>query len=132
AQNGGQRFGEMEVWALEAYGAAHTLGEILTIKSDDINGRTKAYDAILKGKPIPEPGVPESFNVLKSELQALAIDIKMLDADGNEVTISNADDDDIQEAPKDAMMPDTEGLTIKDSLDDDEEEAAVIGLDEEE
>jgi DNA-directed RNA polymerase subunit beta len=85
AQNGGQRFGEMEVWALEAYGAAHTLQEILTIKSDDIVGRTKTYEAIIKGKEIPEPGVPESFRVLKHELQALAIDVRLLDEDGSEV-----------------------------------------------
>ena len=91
AQNGGQRFGEMEVWALEAYGAAHTLQEILTVKSDDIVGRTKTYEAIIKGKDIPEPGIPESFRVLKHELQALAIDVKMLDEDGNEVDISKED-----------------------------------------
>ena len=133
AQNGGQRFGEMEVWALEAYGAAHTLEEILTVKSDDINGRTKTYDAIIKGKAIPEPGIPESFNVLKNELQALAIDIKMLDAEGNEVTVSNADDDDNEDTKVENIVTDTEGLTIKDSLDDDDEDqAAVIGLDEEE
>jgi DNA-directed RNA polymerase subunit beta len=78
AQNGGQRFGEMEVWALEAYGAAKALQEILTIKSDDISGRTKTYEAIIKGKDIPEPGVPESFRVLKHELQALAIDVRLL------------------------------------------------------
>ena len=85
AQNGGQRFGEMEVWALEAYGAAHTLEEILTVKSDDINGRTKTYDAIMKGKPIPEPGIPESFNVLKNELQGLAVDVRLLNSEGEEV-----------------------------------------------
>ncbi|MGX8835626.1 DNA-directed RNA polymerase subunit beta [Amedibacillus sp. YH-ame6] len=88
AQNGGQRFGEMEVWALEAYGAAHTLQEILTVKSDDIMGRTKTYEAIIKGKDIPEPGIPESFRVLKHELQALAIDVKMLSETGEEVDIS--------------------------------------------
>ncbi|MFI3284188.1 MAG: DNA-directed RNA polymerase subunit beta [Erysipelotrichaceae bacterium] len=87
AQNGGQRFGEMEVWALEAYGASNTLAEILTVKSDDINGRTKTYEAIIKGKDIPEPGLPESFRVLKHELQALAIDVKMLDEAGNEIDI---------------------------------------------
>ena len=85
AQNGGQRFGEMEVWALEAYGASNTLQEILTIKSDDIMGRTKTYEAIIKGKDIPEPGVPESFRVLKHELNALAIDVKLLDEAGAEV-----------------------------------------------
>ena len=135
AQNGGQRFGEMEVWALEAYGAAHTLAEILTVKSDDINGRTKTYDAIIKGKPIPEPGIPESFNVLKNELQALAIDVKMLDKDGNEVTISNVDDDEpTGETSRTNIAPEqVEGLAIKESLDEDEDtNAAVIGVDEEE
>ena len=83
AQNGGQRFGEMEVWALEAYGAAHTLQEILTIKSDDVVGRVKAYEAILKGKEIPNPGIPESFRVLQKELQSLAIDVNLLDDQGN-------------------------------------------------
>ena len=76
AQFGGQRFGEMEVWALEAYGAAHTLKEILTVKSDDIEGRSKTYDAIIRGKNIPEPGIPESFNVLVNELKALALDVR--------------------------------------------------------
>ena len=82
AQNGGQRFGEMEVWALEAYGAAHTLQEMLTIKSDDVIGRVKTYEAIIKGKSLPKPGVPESFKVLQKELQALAIDINVYDVDG--------------------------------------------------
>ena len=82
AQNGGQRFGEMEVWALEAYGAAHTLQEILTIKSDDVIGRGKAYEAIIKGKEIPNPGIPESFRVLQKELQALSIDVNLIDYDG--------------------------------------------------
>jgi len=85
AQNGGQRFGEMEVWALEAYGAAHTLQEILTVKSDDVIGRVKTYEAIVKGKKIPEPGIPESFRVLQKELQALAIDVKMLDEHHEEI-----------------------------------------------
>ena len=77
AQFGGQRFGEMEVWALEAYGAAHTLQEILTVKSDDVNGRSRVYEAIVKGQNLPEPGTPESFNVLVKELQALGIYVKM-------------------------------------------------------
>ena len=93
AQNGGQRFGEMEVWALEAYGAAHTLQEILTIKSDDIQGRIKTYEAIIKGKDIPEPGVPESFRVLVHELQGLAIDVRLLDENNQEVDL-NPDDED--------------------------------------
>jgi DNA-directed RNA polymerase subunit beta len=87
AQFGGQRFGEMEVWALEAYGAAYTLQEILTVKSDDIVGRVKVYEAIIKGQPIPEPGVPESFRVLIKELQALGMDVKITNADNNEIEL---------------------------------------------
>ncbi len=90
AQNGGQRFGEMEVWALEAYGASHTLQEILTIKSDDIQGRIETYEAITKGKDIPEPGVPESFRVLINELQGLAIDVTLLDDAGNVVSLNSS------------------------------------------
>ena len=89
-QFGGQRFGEMEVWALEAYGAAYTLQEILTVKSDDVVGRVKTYEAIIKGENIPEPGVPESFKVLLKELQALALDVRVLDADNNEVEIKES------------------------------------------
>ncbi len=89
AQFGGQRFGEMEVWALEAYGAAYTLQEILTVKSDDINGRRKAYEAIIQGENIPTPGVPESFKVLMKELQSLALDIRVLNKDGEEISLSN-------------------------------------------
>ena len=88
AQFGGQRFGEMEVWALEAYGAAYTLQEILTVKSDDINGRRRAYEAIIKGQNIPTPGVPESFKVLVKELQALALDVRVLDQNGDEIQLS--------------------------------------------
>jgi DNA-directed RNA polymerase subunit beta len=87
AQFGGQRFGEMEVWALEAYGASYTLQEILTVKSDDVIGRVKTYEAIIKGDNIPEPGIPESFKVLLKELQALALDVRVLDEDGKEVNI---------------------------------------------
>ena len=87
AQFGGQRFGEMEVWALEAYGAAHTLQEILTVKSDDVVGRVKTYEAIIKGDNIPEPGIPESFKVLLEELRSLALDVKVLDENGEEVDI---------------------------------------------
>ncbi|HAH74709.1 MAG TPA: DNA-directed RNA polymerase subunit beta, partial [Kandleria vitulina] len=93
AQNGGQRFGEMEVWALEAYGAAYTLREILTVKSDDVVGRVKTYEAIVKGQKLPEPGLPESFRVLTKELQALALDVELLDDDGNEVQMSNIEDE---------------------------------------
>ncbi len=93
AQNGGQRFGEMEVWALEAYGAAYTLREILTVKSDDVVGRVKTYEAIVKGQELPEPGLPESFRVLKKELQALALDIRLLDDEGNEVDMRNIEEE---------------------------------------
>ena len=96
AQFGGQRFGEMEVWALEAYGAANTLQEILTVKSDDIVGRVKTYEAIVKGTNIPAPGVPESFKVLIKELKSLALDIRVLDADKNEIIIRELDDDDLE------------------------------------
>jgi DNA-directed RNA polymerase subunit beta len=87
AQFGGQRFGEMEVWALEAYGASYTLQEILTVKSDDVVGRVKTYEAIIKGENIPTPGIPESFKVLLKELQSLCLDVKVLDEDGNEVVL---------------------------------------------
>jgi len=99
AQFGGQRFGEMEVWALEAYGAAYTLQEILTVKSDDVVGRLKTYESIVKGDNIPEPGVPEGFKVLIKELQSLALDIRMLGADNSEVLITD-DDMDINEQEK--------------------------------
>ncbi|MBR3424011.1 MAG: DNA-directed RNA polymerase subunit beta, partial [Clostridia bacterium] len=94
AQFGGQRFGEMEVWALEAYGAAYTLQEILTVKSDDVTGRVKTYEAIVKGQNIPTPGVPESFKVLVKELQSLALDIRVLGDDGKEIEISSIGEDD--------------------------------------
>ena len=93
AQFGGQRFGEMEVWALEAYGAAYTLQEILTVKSDDVTGRVKTYEAIVKGQNIPTPGIPESFKVLVKELQALALDVKVLDKNGMEIELSSLSDD---------------------------------------
>ncbi len=89
AQFGGQRFGEMEVWALEAYGAAYTLQEILTVKSDDVTGRTKTYEAIVKGQNVPTPGIPESFKVLVKELQSLALDVRVLDKDGEEIELSD-------------------------------------------
>ena len=94
AQFGGQRFGEMEVWALEAYGAAYTLQEILTVKSDDVTGRVKTYEAIVKGNNIPAPGVPESFKVLVKELQSLCLDIRVLDENGNEIELKDEDEDD--------------------------------------
>ncbi|MCR5136667.1 MAG: DNA-directed RNA polymerase subunit beta [Oscillospiraceae bacterium] len=94
AQFGGQRFGEMEVWALEAYGAAYTLQEILTVKSDDVTGRVKTYEAIVKGNNIPQPGVPESFKVLIKELQSLCLDVRVLDDQGAEIELRDEDDDD--------------------------------------
>ena len=94
AQFGGQRFGEMEVWALEAYGAAYTLQEILTVKSDDIIGRVKTYEAIVKGQNVPKPGVPESFKVLLKELQSLGLDVMVLDKDDEEIDLRQTFDDD--------------------------------------
>jgi DNA-directed RNA polymerase subunit beta len=93
AQFGGQRFGEMEVWALEAYGAAYTLQEILTVKSDDVVGRVKTYEAIVKGENVPEPGVPESFKVLIKELQSLCLDVKVLSEYNEEIEIKELEDD---------------------------------------
>jgi len=143
AQFGGQRFGEMEVWALEAYGAAYTLQEILTVKSDDINGRRKAYEAIIKGYNIPTPGVPESFKVLIKELQSLALDVRVLDKNGEEIQLSTlcneeepvvyanraaeaALEDDIQddenELRKEFLIEDENGDLIEDEYDSYEEE----------
>ena len=96
AQFGGQRFGEMEVWALEAYGAAYTLQEILTVKSDDVTGRVRTYEAIVKGHNVPKPGVPESFKVLVKELQALCLDIRVLDAQGDEIELKDDEEDNYQ------------------------------------
>lgn len=103
AQFGGQRFGEMEVWALEAYGASYTLQEILTVKSDDVVGRVKAYEAIVKGQNIPEPGVPESFKVLIKELQSIGLDIRVLSGDSKEIFIHDDDDDDDKAVRKKAV-----------------------------
>ena len=93
AQFGGQRFGEMEVWALEAYGAAYTLQEILTVKSDDVVGRVKTYEAIVKGQPVPKPGIPESFRVLIKELQSLGLAVRVQDANGDEIDLKQNFDD---------------------------------------
>jgi DNA-directed RNA polymerase subunit beta len=120
AQFGGQRFGEMEVWALEAYGAAYTLQEILTVKSDDIIGRTKAFEAIVKGANIPTPGIPESFKVLVKELQALALDIKILDDDGKEIELSNLGEEDL--TPMNIVAPAAD--EVSDEKDSDYEEDA--------
>ena len=95
AQFGGQRFGEMEVWALEAYGAAYTLQEILTIKSDDVVGRVKTYEAIVKGENVPEPGVPESFKVLVKELQSLGLDVRLYSEDDKELELKENIDEGI-------------------------------------
>ena len=100
AQFGGQRFGEMEVWALEAYGAAYTLQEILTVKSDDVVGRVKTYEAIVKGENVPEPGIPESFKVLIKELQSLGMDVKMLASDEQEIEMKELDDEEDQSSEK--------------------------------
>ena len=107
AQFGGQRFGEMEVWALEAYGASHVLQEILTVKSDDTVGRVKTYEAIVKGENIPEPGIPESFRVLIKELQSLALDIKVLDSEGQEIELKDLDEDPFEHESefKDELVP---------------------------
>lgn len=138
AQNGGQRFGEMEVWALEAYGASHVLQEILTVKSDDITGRTKTYEAIVKGKDMPEPGIPESFRVLVHELQALAIDVRMMDDAGNEMDLKQMEQEELKEETALDFNPSTlvndaesnENLTIKDELDEEIPEAATVGFDD--
>ena len=103
AQFGGQRFGEMEVWAMEAYGAAYTLQEILTVKSDDVTGRVKTYEAIVKGNDIPTPGVPESFKVLVKELQSLCLDVRVLDEQGNEIELKDEDEDDFVPELKDEL-----------------------------
>ena len=139
AQNGGQRFGEMEVWALEGYGAAYTLQEILTVKSDDIMGRTKTYEAIVKGKDLPEPGIPESFRVMVHELQALALDVRMMDDDGNEMDLKQMEQEELKEETTldisrqnyVSAAEDLDALTIKDGLEEDlPEEAAVVGVDD--
>ena len=128
AQRGGQRFGEMEVWALEAYGAAHILQEILTVKSDDITGRTKTYEAIIKGKPLPTPGIPEAFRVLVHELQALAIDVQCIDSEGKEIDITHHEEVDAN-APKAevvATSEDLQNMTVTDMP----MEAAVVGTED--
>ena len=143
AQFGGQRFGEMEVWALEAYGAAYTLQEILTVKSDDINGRRRAYEAIIKGQNIPTPGVPESFKVLVKELQSLGLDIRTLDKDGNDIQLSTLCNDEDEVFPYSgradlALMDDdddpTDNVVETDDIADSYliEDADELGYEEEE
>jgi DNA-directed RNA polymerase subunit beta len=124
AQFGGQRFGEMEVWALEAYGAAYTLQEILTVKSDDVTGRVRTYESIVKGHNIPQPGVPESFKVLVKELQSLCLDIRVLDKRGREIELRDEDDDDFSPDFRDDLLPPDEseieasGYTIENAGED--------------
>ncbi len=115
AQFGGQRFGEMEVWALEAYGAAYTLQEILTYKSDDVVGRVKTYEAIVKGEPIPKPGVPESFRVLVKELQSLGLDMRVLDIEDQEIELRDMDDEDDDLLTVDALTKYAEQQSAKDA-----------------
>ena len=130
AQFGGQRFGEMEVWALEAYGAAHTLQEILTVKSDDVVGRVKTYEAIVRGENIPEPGVPESFKVLIKELQALCLNVKVLDESKEEMEIKESAEEEVEDL--DVNMEGTEDLVAptpseeyKENEEESEEEADI-------
>ena len=132
AQFGGQRFGEMEVWALEAYGAAYTLQEILTVKSDDVTGRVKTYEAIVKGNNIPNPGVPESFKVLVKELQSLCLNVRVLDKDGEEIELKDDDEDDFIPELRDEFYAaddaeiEAEGFSIEDVPED--ELGADLGL----
>ena len=132
AQFGGQRFGEMEVWAMEAYGAAYTLQEILTVKSDDVTGRVKTYEAIVKGNDIPTPGVPESFKVLVKELQSLCLDVRVLDKDGSEIELKDDDEDEFIPELRDEFYAaddaeiEAEGFSIEDVPED--ELGADLGL----
>ena len=119
AQFGGQRFGEMEVWALEAYGAAYTLQEMLTVKSDDVVGRVKTYEAIVKGENIPEPGVPESFKVLVKELQSLGLDVRLYSEDNKELELKENIEDGIEYDPeKDKNILAEEEVVAEDDLAD--------------
>ena len=130
AQFGGQRFGEMEVWALEAYGAAYTLQEILTVKSDDVTGRVKTYEAIVKGHNVPRPGVPESFKVLVKELQSLCLDIKVLNAAGDEIELKDDDDDEVVYTAGNHSNYNEDELELYDGKEKDvaEDEAADAGF----
>ena len=130
AQFGGQRFGEMEVWALEAYGAAYTLQEILTVKSDDVVGRVKTYEAIVKGQNIPAPGIPESFKVLIKELQSLSLDVSVLDKDNNEIDLKQKfeEDEDLPVATDDITLDEDQVMTTMEGfqLDEDSEEGNMF------
>ncbi len=136
AQFGGQRFGEMEVWALEAYGAAHILQEILTVKSDDIVGRVKTYESIVKGENISEPGIPEAFKVLLKELQALALDVKVLTENGDELVIREFEDEDTRERTPSRQISqkeeDYEDFDFSDGDEDDEDETEVTLFEDDE
>ena len=136
AQFGGQRFGEMEVWALEAYGAAYTLQEILTVKSDDVTGRVRTYEAIVKGENIPQPGVPESFKVLIKELQSLCLDVRILDENGNEIELKD-DEDDYIPGMRDEMSYKSDddeitgsGFTIEDVPVDEDDSLGAVDSDD--
>ena len=131
AQFGGQRFGEMEVWALEAYGAAYTLQEILTVKSDDVVGRVKTYESIVKGQNIPKPGVPESFKVLIKELQSLGLDVKVLDKDDNEIDLKQSFDDDDDLGLGTPAIPENEDDDIDFSGDTVADDLTGFGLEDE-
>ncbi|MEG1632507.1 MAG: DNA-directed RNA polymerase subunit beta [Oscillospiraceae bacterium] len=137
AQFGGQRFGEMEVWALEAYGAAYTLQEILTVKSDDVTGRVRTYEAIVKGHNIPQPGVPESFKVLVKELQSLCLDVRILDKDGAEIELHDDEEDDYIPGIKDDYRADereieSSGFIIEDVPEDELELPELLEDDDDE
>lgn len=140
AQFGGQRFGEMEVWALEAYGAAHILQEILTVKSDDIVGRVKTYESIVKGENISEPGIPEAFKVLLKELQSLALDVKVLTETGDELIIREFDDEEDardedekrKELEKEAELEDIDFSEADDENEDEDGDVSLFEDEEEE
>jgi DNA-directed RNA polymerase subunit beta len=138
AQFGGQRFGEMEVWALEAYGAAYTLQEILTVKSDDVVGRVKTYEAIVKGENIPEPGIPESFKVLIKEMQSLGLDVKVLSEENEEIDLKESVDTgassieriiEIESMRDDVGFEDEDFEALEDDAEDSEDADAIDGVD---
>ena len=118
AQFGGQRFGEMEVWALEAYGAAYTLHEMMTVKSDDVDGRVRVFGAIVKGQNLPQAGIPESFKVLLKEMQSLALNVEVLNADGVPIDMRDKDDDPVESSNdlgfNDSKLPDADMGTPSD------------------
>ena len=134
AQFGGQRFGEMEVWALEAYGAAYTLQEILTVKSDDVVGRVKTYESIVKGQNVPRPGIPESFKVLIKELQSLGLDMKVLNKNDEEIELKEEEDDNLGLPPvknafrEEEVVTSLDGFTLEDDPGDENmfDESSVV------